>query len=77
MEIDRKEDLEPDGVTSYHVMLEQLASPTAKNREVWKVAIDQAESNLRFVIAGYNLIGEWESPLSSVLMIVLFYKPNH
>lgn len=49
MDIERKEDLEPDGVTSYHVMLEQLRvsnwRTTAKNREVWKAAIDQAESN--------------------------------
>ena len=33
MDIERKEDLEPDGVTSYHVMLEQLASPTGEQQQ--------------------------------------------
>ena len=33
MDIERKEELEPDGVTSYHVMLEQLASPTGEQQQ--------------------------------------------
>ena len=33
MDIERKEDLEPDGVTSYHVMLEQLASHTGEKQQ--------------------------------------------
>ena len=33
MDIERKEDLEPDGVTSYHVMLEQLAFPTGEQQQ--------------------------------------------
>ena len=33
MDIERKEDLEPDGVTSYHAMLEQLASLTGEQQQ--------------------------------------------
>ena len=33
MDIERKEDLEPDGVTSYHRMLEQLASPNGEQQQ--------------------------------------------
>uniref|UniRef100_T1GSX8 Uncharacterized protein n=1 Tax=Megaselia scalaris TaxID=36166 RepID=T1GSX8_MEGSC len=36
MDIERKEDLELDGVTSYHVMLEQLASPTDEQQKKYK-----------------------------------------
>uniref|UniRef100_T1GKT5 Uncharacterized protein n=1 Tax=Megaselia scalaris TaxID=36166 RepID=T1GKT5_MEGSC len=32
-DIERREDLEPDEVTSYHVMLEQLASPTDERQQ--------------------------------------------
>uniref|UniRef100_T1GNQ9 Uncharacterized protein n=1 Tax=Megaselia scalaris TaxID=36166 RepID=T1GNQ9_MEGSC len=31
--IERREDLKPDGVMSYHVMLEQLASPTREQQQ--------------------------------------------
>uniref|UniRef100_T1GK63 Uncharacterized protein n=1 Tax=Megaselia scalaris TaxID=36166 RepID=T1GK63_MEGSC len=38
-----KEDLEPDGVRSYRVMIEQLVSPSCeqqqKNGELWKAAM--------------------------------------
>uniref|UniRef100_T1GA72 Reverse transcriptase domain-containing protein n=1 Tax=Megaselia scalaris TaxID=36166 RepID=T1GA72_MEGSC len=46
MDIEGKEDLKPDGVTSYR---DAISIPncrtTRKNCEVWKAAIDQPESN--------------------------------